>query len=43
MPNSHTAFYTSLIEELNKGATRAALGLLSFRSDALREHLRDLF
>ena len=28
---------------LNRGATRAALGLLSFRSDPLREHLRSIF
>lgn len=36
-------FFTSLAEQLNRGATRAALGLLSFRSDPLREHLRGLF
>ncbi len=35
--------FTSLAEQLNRGATRAALGLLSFRSDVLREHLRCLF
>lgn len=35
--------FTSLAEQLNRDATRAALGLLSFRSDALREHLRDVF
>ncbi len=37
------SFFTSLAEQLNRDATRAALGLLSFRSDALREHLRGLF
>ena len=37
------SFFTSLSEELNQDATRASLGLLSFRSDALREHLRGLF
>jgi DEAD/DEAH box helicase domain-containing protein len=37
------SFFTSLSEQLNRDATRAALGLLSFRSDALREHLRSLF
>ena len=36
-------FFASLAEQLNRGATRAALGLLSFRSDPLREHLRRLF
>ena len=36
-------FYTGLIEQLNRRATRAALGLLSFRNDALREHLRERF
>ena len=35
--------FTPLAKQLNQGATRAALGLLSFRSDALREHLRKLF
>ena len=34
--------FTSLTEQLNQGATRATLGLLGFRSDALREHLRCL-
>jgi hypothetical protein len=33
-------FFASLAEQLNRGATHAALGLLSFRSDPLREHLR---
>ena len=37
------SFFTSLSDQLNRGATRAALGLLGFRSDALREHLRGLF
>ncbi|MBV5329343.1 MAG: DEAD/DEAH box helicase [Chlorobium sp.] len=37
------AFFSSIAEHLNRGATRAALGLLGFRSDALREHLRSLF
>ena len=37
------SFFTSLAEQLNQGATRAALGLLSFRSDALRKHLLSLF
>jgi DEAD/DEAH box helicase domain-containing protein len=36
-------FYTGLAEQLNLRATRAALGLLSFRSDALREYLREQF
>src|SRR5438093_10851396 len=36
-------FFASLAEQLNRGATRAALGLLSFRSDPLREHLRAVF
>jgi DEAD/DEAH box helicase domain-containing protein len=35
--------FASLAQQLNRGATRAALGLLSFRSDPLREHLRGLF
>lgn len=45
MPVNESAqsFFTSLSDQLNRDATRAALGLLSFRSDALREHLRDLF
>ena len=38
-----TQFFASLAEQLNRGATRAALGLLSFRSDPLREHLREVF
>ena len=37
------SFFTSLSDQLNRGATRAALGLLGFRSDALREHMRSLF
>lgn len=36
-------FYASLAEQLNRRATRAALGLSGFRSDALREHLRGRF
>jgi DEAD/DEAH box helicase domain-containing protein len=36
-------FFASLAEQLNRGATRAALGLLSFRSNPLREHLREVF
>jgi DEAD/DEAH box helicase domain-containing protein len=36
-------FFASLAAQLNRGATRAALGLLSFRSDPLREHLREVF
>jgi len=36
-------FYTGLTEQLNLRASRAALGLLGFRSDALREHLRERF
>lgn len=36
-------FYSDLVEQLNRRATRAALGLLSFRNDALREYLRERF
>jgi DEAD/DEAH box helicase domain-containing protein len=36
-------FFASLAAQLNRGATRAALGLLSFRSDPLREHLQRIF
>ncbi len=36
-------FYTGLTEQLNLRATRAALGLLSFRNDALRAHLGERF
>lgn len=36
-------FYTTLTEQLNRRATRAALGLSGFRSDPLREYLRGLF
>jgi DEAD/DEAH box helicase domain-containing protein len=36
-------FYTDLIEQLNRRATRAALGLLGFRNDALRAYLADSF
>lgn len=35
------SFYSSLTEQLCRGATRAVLGLVGFRSDALREHLRN--
>lgn len=35
--------YASITEDLIRGATRAALGLLGIRNDALREHLRELF
>lgn len=38
-----TSFYTTLIEQLGRRATRAVLGLCGFRNDALREYLRDLF
>jgi hypothetical protein len=37
------SFYASVTEELTRGASRAALGLLGFRNDALREHLRQVF
>ncbi len=36
-------FYTGLTEQLNLRASRAALGLLGFRNDVLREHLRECF
>lgn len=36
-------FYASLAEQLNRRATRAVLGLLGFRNDALREYLRERF
>lgn len=36
-------FYTSLAEQLGRRSTRAVLGLLGFRNDALREHLREHF
>ncbi|MBM3204008.1 DEAD/DEAH box helicase, partial [Candidatus Woesearchaeota archaeon] len=36
-----TVSYTSLAEQLNSRATRAVLGLRSFRNDTLREYLRD--
>jgi DEAD/DEAH box helicase domain-containing protein len=38
-----TPFYTTLIEQLGRRATRAVLGLCGFRNDALREYLRALF
>lgn len=37
------SFYSALARELNQGSTRAALGLLGFRNDALREHLRHIY
>ncbi len=37
------SFYATVTEELIRGASRAALGLLGFRNDALREHLRQIF
>jgi DEAD/DEAH box helicase domain-containing protein len=36
-------FYASLTAQLNRRATRAVLGLLGFRNDALREYLRERF
>ena len=36
----HPLFYTTLIEQLGRRATRAVLGLCGFRNDALREYLR---
>lgn len=36
-------FYTDLIEQLNRRSTRAALGLLGFRNDALRAYLTNYF
>lgn len=36
-------FYSDLTVQLNRRATRASLGLLGFRNDALREYLRDCF
>ena len=36
-------FYTTLIAQLSRRATRAVLGLCGFRNDALREYLRALF
>lgn len=38
-----TDFYSSITSKLTLGASRAALGLRSFRSDALREHLRTVW
>ena len=34
-----TSFYTTLIEQLGRRATRAVLGLCGLRNDALREYL----
>jgi ATP-dependent helicase YprA (DUF1998 family) len=36
-------FYAALTAQLNRRATRAVLGLMGFRNDALREHLREVF
>ncbi len=38
-----TQFYSTLVEQLGRRATRAVLGLCGFRNDALREYLRALF
>lgn len=38
-----TSFYTTLIEQLGRRATRAVLGLCGFRNDALREYLHARF
>lgn len=43
MNMTEKAFYLDLIEQLNRRATRASLGLLGFRNHALREHLRSIF
>ncbi|HEB70649.1 MAG TPA: DEAD/DEAH box helicase [Desulfobulbus sp.] len=37
------SFFSSLSEQLNLGASRASLGMFSFRNHSLREHLRTLF
>ena len=37
------SFFSSLSSQLSRGASRATLGLFSFRCHALREHLRNLF
>ena len=42
MEKNNTSFYSDLTDQLNRGATRAVLGLRGFRSDALREHLRSV-
>lgn len=39
---SPAPFFTTLIEQLGRRATRATLGLRGFRNDALREHLRTM-
>jgi len=36
-------FYSALAKDLNRGSTRAALGLFGFRNHALREHMRSLY
>lgn len=41
--NMRKLFFSSLIEQLSRGATRASLGLLGFRSAPLREQLRLMF
>ncbi|MCC8993913.1 MAG: DEAD/DEAH box helicase [Candidatus Contendobacter sp.] len=38
-----TQFYTTLIDQLSRRATRAVLGLCGFRNDPLREYLHSLF
>ena len=37
------SFYSDLIQQLNRRSTRASLGLLGFRNNALREYLRSIF
>lgn len=41
--SSSKRFYSSLTEQLGRRSTRAVLGLLGFRNDALREYLREHF
>lgn len=43
MTNREEYYFSSLTRELNQRSTRATLGLLSPRSDALRHHLAALF
>lgn len=38
-----TQFYTVLVDQLGRRATRAVLGLCGFRNDPLREYLHSLF
>ncbi|MBB1089756.1 DEAD/DEAH box helicase [Rhodopseudomonas palustris] len=40
---NRTLFYSRLIEQLGRRATRAMLGLSGFRHDALRTHLHSVF